>query len=102
MGVRMNVAWDDGTVKLSPGDEYYDFPHSLQARLIKSGLATQLSLNEARAAAGMAALPHIEDRPSMNMTKAELIEMAEELGIEYETDDNKSELIDKIERALEQ
>lgn len=34
--------------------------------------------------------------PSMNMTKNELLEMADELGVETNSSDTKAQIIDKI------
>ena len=34
--------------------------------------------------------------PSMNMTRKELVEMADELGVETNSSDTKAQIIDKI------
>lgn len=60
MGVRMKKAWDDGTRKLAAGEECHDFSPKFETRLLKSGLAEEISgpegLANARARAGMAPL----------------------------------------------
>lgn len=65
MGVRMNVPWDDGTVRLVAGEEYFGFSPTLERRLVRSGLAEEVggneSLNQARAGAGMAPLKETKE-----------------------------------------
>lgn len=46
MGVRMKVPWDDGTVKLVAGEEYYGFSPSHAARLVRCGLADAIEGNK--------------------------------------------------------
>lgn len=105
MGVRMNVPWDDGKVKLAIGDEHFGFPAILEGRMVRSGLAVWLpneTLNRLREWAGLKPLTSPEEQlpePSMVMTKAELVNLAKAKGVEIETDDNKAELVRKIEAA---
>lgn len=113
MGVRMNVQWDDGTRRLAAGDLCTDFSPHMEARLVRSGLAELVPPGTEDAPSwlkpGFAAHPH-EQPPeaapaaspaaaSMAMTRNELLNMAEARAIEFESDDNKSELVRKINEA---
>lgn len=97
MIIRFKVAFDNGPIRCEAGETSSDVPHGLARRLVKCGLAEvamgNVGLNRMRADAGLPALP------SMSMTKPELIALARELGVEFETDDNKSELVRKIREA---
>jgi len=94
----MNVPYDNGTAKLAKGDVYHRFSKQLEDKLIRTGLAEFVpSASDLEALGGIVDAPR--PAPSMAMTKAELLAMAEEHGVAVETDDNKAELVRKIEAA---
>ena len=93
--IRFKVPYDNGTVCCAEGETCSEFTPGYAARLVRSGLAEFVpgnkGVNQLRAEAGLPPLP------SMSMTKAELLEMAAERGVVVETDDNKADLVRKIE-----
>ena len=102
MTIRMIKAWDDGTITAKPGGLTDAFSPAMEDRLVDAGLAERETLDEARAKAGMATLtPPAEDiaPASIDMLRRELIELAEALGVEIETDDNKADIVRKINEA---
>lgn len=94
MLIRFKVAYNE---RFPAGSETDELPNAIALRCVRSGIAEHIGgdegLNKARAKVGMEPLP---EGPSMAMTKVELLEMADDLGVEYETDDNKADLIRKI------
>lgn len=101
MGVRMNVAYDNGAVRLAPGQEYHRFPKTTEGKLIRTGLAEYAEPTDVEDIRRLAGLDEADDEPvpSMALTKAQLIEMAIERGVEVEETDTKAALIGKIEAA---
>jgi hypothetical protein len=97
MVIRFKVPFDNGTVKCAEGESTSELSPSYAARLVKAGLAEVVAgnrgVNVVRAEMG---LPPIA---SMSMTKDELLDMAGERGVAVETDDNKADLVAKINAA---
>lgn len=97
MIIRFKVPFDNGTIKCEAGDTTSELPTSYAERLVRSGLAEIVTgnkaVNEMRAEMGMFPIP------SMSMTKAELLAMADDQFVPVETDDNKADLIAKINAA---
>ena len=69
-------------------------PDGLGQRLLRMGLATSDE------PAQVAPTDEVPLPASMAMTKAELVALAEELGVAVETDDNKAGLVAKINAAV--
>jgi hypothetical protein len=94
MVIRFKVPFDNGKVKCDVGETTSELPLAYATRLVRSGLAEVVAgnrgVNELRAEMG---LPPVA---SMSMTKPELLAMADEQGVPVETDDNKADLIAKI------
>lgn len=106
MGIRMKVPWDDGTQKLAANQTSFGFSPRMEDRLIRAGLAVPLSQNEEAehqelevGFAAQAPVPPAGIIADITMLRAELIALAEERGIAYEGDDNKADLVRKINEA---
>jgi hypothetical protein len=81
MLIKMKVPYDDGIHVLVKKQEA-DLPEKLALKLIRVGLAE---------------LPSTITKPSMSMLRSELVAIAQDRGIELETDDNKADILAKIE-----
>lgn len=102
MTIRMIKAWDDGTITVKQGGVTDAFTPAMEDRLVQSGLAERETLDDARARVGMAPLtPPAEDivPASIDMLRRELVELADALGVVIETDDNKADIVRKINEA---
>lgn len=94
MVIRFKVAFDNGVVKCAAGETTSELSPAYATRLVRVGLAEVVAGNKAvNAIRAEMGLPPIA---SMSMTKAELVAMAREQGVAFETDDNKADLIAKI------
>lgn len=89
-------------VKLKDALRPVDVPDHLARRLARLNL-----VDDAEAIAGTFGIDVLGEEAaalepaSMSMRKTELVEMAEARGIAVETDDNKADLVAKINAALE-
>ena len=106
MAVRMNKAWDDGKIVAAAGDMVTAFTPLQELRLVRSGLAEAIDGEEglaiARVAAGMPAIGFAaEPREPVSeaMYRRKLVAIAEERGITIESDDNKADIVRKINEA---
>jgi hypothetical protein len=97
MVIRFKVPFDNGAVKCEAGETTSELSASYASRLVRAGLAEVVpgnkGVNMIRAEMGLAPIA------TMSMTKAELLEMAGGLSIPVETDDNKTDLVAKINAA---
>jgi hypothetical protein len=105
--LKMNTGLSGPDLTLSPGDEH-EFEDTEAERLIEAGFGEELIDAAEQAAAEKAAAEKVAAeqtpataavKPLSAMTKAELIGTAKNEGVAIETDDNKADLIAKIEQA---
>lgn len=87
MLIRFKVPYDNGT-SFAANEITGAIPDRLAKRLVQSGLAEEAAIGDM-------------DRPeaSMAMTKPDLVAMAKARQVQIETDDNKTEIVRKINGA---
>lgn len=81
------------------GQREYGIVHQNEEEMRAAGQGVFRAKNAGNAPANKARTAAPDNKASDSMTKAELLAMAKAEGVDVETDDNKADLIRKINRA---